>query len=379
MSFKLLKIFSYAVIGSLIVSVVSFSNSFAAELITDTEVFEKAVVLEAVDQNPVTILGTDTQADSQILKVEILSGEYKGQTISFDNDYIQLEQGDVFYARHQTNTLDGLDYWSVSDPYRLDILLILVIVFVLVLAIFGGIQGMRGLASLLGSFFIIFYVLVPGLYSGYNAILISTAVASLIIVFGSYITHGFNKTTSSAVLGMIATVIIVGLGAYYIVHAANLSGFTSDEHTYLNLSVRGQIDMVGLLFGGIMIGLLGVLYDIAIGQAVAIEELCIAGKHLKRSQIYARGLRIGREHIGALVNTLAIAYVGASLPLILLMQSSTTGLAFILNSEIFSTEVVRILVGSIGLVLAVPITTFIATHMLHGKVFERTSEHSHKH
>jgi uncharacterized membrane protein len=138
--------------------------------------------------------------------------------------------------------------------------------------------------------------------------------------------------------------------------------------------------MVGLLFGGIMIGLLGVLYDIAIGQAIAIEELFRAGKHLTRRQVYKRGIRIGREHIGALVNTLAIAYVGASLPLLLLMQNSTTGILFIINNEVFSTEIVRILIGSIGLILGVPITTLIASYMLHGKVKETSeSTHTHKH
>ena len=161
------------------------------------------------------------------------------------------------------------------------------------------------------------------------------------------------------------------------VHAAHLSGYTSDESMFLNLNTQGKIDMVGLLFGGIIIGLLGVLYDIAIGQAVAIEELFRAGKILTRKEVYIRATRIGREHIGALVNTLAIAYAGASLPLLLLVQNSTTGILFIINSEVFATEIVRILIGSIGLILGVPITNLIATCMLHGKISSAASSHSH--
>jgi uncharacterized membrane protein len=239
----------------------------------------------------------------------------------------------------------------------------------------------RGLASLIGSFILIFYLLIPGIYGGHNAVLVSIGVASLIIIVGSYITHGFNRTTTSAVISMILTVIITGLGAYYVVHSAHLSGYSSEESTFLDLNTRGAINMVGLLFGGIMIGLLGVLYDIAIGQAIAIEELCSAANHLTRKEIHKRAIRIGREHIGALVNTLAIAYVGASLPLLLLMQNSTTGVLFIINNEIFSTEIVRILIGSIGLILGVPITTFIASYMLHGKVKESQegSHHGHRH
>ncbi len=349
-------------------------------LITDTESFGKAKVLEVSNESTVTIPGTDTPTPTQTLKAEVQSGPDVGKVVSFKNDYIQLSVGDTFYIRHQSNQLDGTEYWSVSDPYRLDILLYLVILFVVLIFLFGGIQGVRGLASLIGSFVLIFYLLIPGIYGGHNAVLVSVGVASLIIIVGSYITHGFNRTTTSAVMGMIVTVIITGLGAYYAVHAAHLSGYSSEESTFLHLNTQGAIDMVGLLFGGIIIGLLGVLYDIAIGQAVAIEELFRAGKHLTRKEIYKRGIRIGREHIGALVNTLAIAYVGASLPLFLLLQSSTTGALFILNNEILSTEIVRILIGSIGLILAVPITTLIASYMLHNRIIESEERtHSHKH
>lgn len=362
-------------------SVVFFAHPLYAEtatLILDTEVFEKAKVLQVSNVGTTTIPGTDTSAPTQTLTIEVLSGQNVGKTATFKNDYIQLRVGDVFYARHQTNHSDSSEYWSVSDPYRLNIILWLAVVFVALIFVFGGIQGVRGLSSLIGSFFLIFYLLIPGIYQGYNAVLVSIGVALLIIVVGSYITHGVNRTTTSAVIGMIITVIITGLGAYYVVLVANLSGYSSEESMFLNLNTRGAIDMVGLLFGGIIIGLLGVLYDIAIGQAITIEELFRAGKHLTRKEVYKRAIRVGREHIGALVNTLAIAYVGVSLPLLLLIQSSTTGFLFIINNEIISTEIIRILIGSIGLILAVPITTLIASYMLHGKVVEsRGVEHHH--
>jgi uncharacterized membrane protein len=221
----------------------------------------------------------------------------------------------------------------------------------------------------------------PGILDGYSPILVSIGVASLIIIVGSYITHGFNRTTTAAVIGMIATVLITGVGAYYVVHAAHLSGYNSEEDVYLNFNSKGTIDLVGLLFGGIMIGLLGVLYDIAIGQAIAVEELFRAGIHMTRSQVYKRAIRIGREHIGALVNTLAIAYVGAALPLLLVVQNSTYGIAYAINNEIFATEIVRILIGSIGLILAVPVTTLLASYMLAGHRGEAVGneEHAHHH
>lgn len=350
-----------------------------AELITDTVTLQKAQVLEVSDASTIIIEGTDTPSKSQRIKAKILEGADAGTVADFTNDYIQLKAGDLFYLRHITNRLEGRDMYSVADPYRLNILVILTVAFIILLFIFGGLQGIRGLASLIGSLVLIFYLLLPGILSGHSPILVSIGVASLIIIIGSYITHGFNKTTTAAVLGMITTILITGAMAYWAVHTGNLSGYTSEENVYLNFDTRGSIDMVGLLFGGIMIGLLGVLYDIAIGQAIAVEELFRAGKHMTRLEIYKRAIRIGREHIGALVNTLAIAYVGVALPLLLLLQHSyNLGIGPLINGEMFATEIVRILVGSIGLILGVPITTFIASYMLSGKV-RPTSEHSHNH
>lgn len=363
----------------LFLSCALFVSAQSSTLMTDIEVFAKAKVQSVSKSSTTSIPGFDTDTLSQMVTVKVLNGTEAGKAATFKNDYIQVDEGDIVYVRHLTSRADGVESWSIADPYRLDVMLWLVITFIVLIFVFGGIQGVRGLASLVGSIGLIFYVLIPGIYAGYNAVLVSIGVASLIIIVGSYITHGFNRTTSSAVLGMIATVIVTGIGAYYVVDIAKLSGYNSEESMFLNLNARGAIDMVGLLFGGIMIGLLGVLYDSAIGQAVAIEELYRAGKHLTRVEVYKRGIRIGREHIGALVNTLAIAYVGASLPLFLLVQNATTGMLFIINSETFSTEIIRILVGSIGLVLAVPITTIIASYMLHGKVTDSGSGGHHHH
>jgi len=335
------------------------------ELVPDQVTMMKARVLSIEKEEVKEIAGTDTKASFQTINVEILDGKEKGNRITVENDYLNLEEGEVFYLMHTVGAFDGIDYYSVNDPYRLPQVLVLVGLFILSVCIFGGKQGIRGLLSLVGSFVLIFFVLLPGILHGYNPLLVTISVSSLIIILGSYITHGFTKTTSSAVLGMIATVLITGFLAYWGVHFTNLSGFGSEEAMYLNLNARGSIDILGLLLCGVIIGLLGVLYDAAIGQAVSVEELTRIAPHVPRKTIYARALRIGREHIGALVNTLAIAYVGASLPLLLLFyQTSSASVAQIANTEIFSTEIVRIMIGSIGLVLAVPITTLVSVLML---------------
>ena len=243
-------------------------------------------MLEVLDQQDIITPGTEPPSKTQTIKAEILGGIEKGKVVTFESDFTQLEKGDSLFLRHTTNGLDARDIYTVSDTYRLDILMWLAIGFLLLLFAFGGIQGVRGLASLCGSFILIFYLLLPGILHGYSPILVSIGVSSLIIILGSYITHGFNKTTSAAVIGMVGTVVITGLVAFYVINIAHLSGYSNEEAVYLNFNTKGMIDLVGLLFGGIMIGLLGVLYDVAIGQAVAVEELFRAGKHLTRSEVY---------------------------------------------------------------------------------------------
>jgi uncharacterized membrane protein len=336
----------------------------AQEFVPDTVVSMKARVLEVISQERREIPGTDTEHLFQTLHVEIVEEPEKGAVVEIQNDFLELEEGDVFYLAHITNPLDGTDRYSVQERYRLPWLLGLLALFIGVVAFFGGRQGIRGLLALVASFAFIAFLLLPGILKGYPPILVSVGVASLIVLIGSYVTHGVSKTTSAAVIGMIATITITGLLAYLALYATALSGFSSDEAIYLNFNTRGTIDFAGLLLGGILIGILGVLYDAAIGQAVAVEELAAVGSSTSKTEIFRRALRIGREHIGALVNTLAIAYTGASLPLILLLYQTNADIGLSINGELIAVELVRILVGSIGVVLTVPVTTAIAVWML---------------
>ena len=323
----------------------------------------KAKVLQIVSTSQETVPDSTTPAPVQTIQVQILEGSEQGKIVEFSNDYIMLNVGDTFFLQSVVRST-GVESYSVSDPDRLPVIFFFLILFLLLVVIFGGIQGLRGLLSLAGSFLIIIFVLLPAIIHGFSPLPVSIAVSSLIIIVGSYVTHGFNKTTSSAVIGMIITVVITGFMAFYGVHASHLTGITNDETLYL---VSTNIDLVGLLMGGIMIGLLGVLYDISIGQAISVEELYQVAPHLGRWKIYKRAIRMGREHIGALVNMLAIAYVGASLPLLLLFypaNGSSTSFFMTINKEIFTTEILRTLIGSIGLVLAVPITTLLSAYML---------------
>lgn len=311
----------------------------------------------------VTLLSNDrddTATDNEVGDVRL------GTQVEIQNDYTPVEVGEKIYVTRTSSQYDGADYWRVTEPYRLPWLVGFTVLFVLAVVVFGGVQGIRGLVTLVGSLALIVYVLFPGVLAGYSPVAVSVFVAGVIIVFGSYLTHGVSKMTTSAVIGMLGTVVFTGLLTWFGVVVTKLSGFESEEALYLNFNTGGSIDFQGLLLGGILIGLLGALYDVAIGQAISVEELYrMGGPNTTRRAVYTRAIRMGREHIGALVNTLAIAYAGASLPLLLLFYSSSSGsLAFTINREIFAAEIIRTMIGGIGLVFAVPITTLVAVFLL---------------
>jgi len=341
-----------------------FGTAHAQQLVPEQITTMKAVVLQVTSQTSEDVAGTGASSTVQMLQVKVLDGDEQGKVLSVQNDYTIFKPGDVLYLTHDVDKLEGMDMYAVADAYRLPWLYGLVGLFILCVLIFGGKQGFRGLIALALSFLAIAYLLFPGILHGFSPVLMSLGIASVMVILGSYITHGFNKVTTSAVIGMVATIIVTGLLAYISIHGAKLTGFASEESVYLNMDTGGSINFAGLLLGGIIIGLLGVLYDAAIGQAVAVDELHHVGPHLPRTVIFKRALRIGREHIGALVNILAIAYVGASLPLLLLFYQSSADFSLTINREIFATEIVRTMVGSIGLILAVPLTTLIAVFLL---------------
>ena len=358
-----LKRIPFIVLLLLICFLPNLSRAQEATILDFTEVV-KAKVIAIESEETKKIPGTETTAVFQTIQAMLLEGSKKDQIITFVDDFLQLEAGDTFYIRHSIDGGTGRETYVSTDSYRLPTIILFTLIFIVLTVLIGGKQGVRGLLSLSGSLLLILFVLLPAIIKGYSPTLVTLVVASFIIVAGSYITHGFNKTTTTAVLGMLITMIFTGIMAYSAVHMGNFTGYGSEESVYITHNSSGEINVLGLLLSGIIIGLLGVLYDAAIGQAIAVEELHHIAPHVSRRKILHRALRMGREHIGALVDTLAIAYVGTSLPLLLLFYQSSISPLLVINQEVIAAEIIRALVGSIGLILAVPITTVIAVFML---------------
>lgn len=272
--------------------------------------------------------------------------------------------------------MTGETLYSVHDVDRRSSLIFFTVLFVLVILLIGGKQGARSLISLLGSIFVIVYILLPSLLSGYPPVLTSVVLASLILTIAILTTHGFNRPAFIALFGTITSVGLTGILAYLGVTLSALSGFAVDEAVYLNFNNPG-LDFQGLLLGGIIIGILGVLDDVSITQTAVVSELFHSEPEASRERIYKKALRVGREHVGALVNTLALAYTGASLPLLLLFTATESSVGLTFNQEIFATEIIRTLIGSIGLILTVPITTLLAVYFLKG--YKGHIHHGHSH
>lgn len=332
-------------------------------------------VLEIVSQEQREILGTDTEHIFQTIRTEVLDGPNKGEKIIIKNDYLELEKGDKFYFNHLVD-INGLEMFSVVNIDRRGSLIFLTMIFVLAVVLLGGKQGVRSLVALVGSFLAIFYILLPGLIHGWDPIVASSLVASGVLFLAIFFTHGFNRESLVAYGGTMLAVLITGFLAVFAVNTSHLSGFASDESTYLYFNTKGTLDFTALLLGAIIIGILGVLDDIAVTQAAVVSELYDSNPNISKGEVYRRAIRIGKEHASALVNTLILAYTGASLPLFLYFYTTPSSMSSIVNMEIIATEIVRAIVGSVGLILTVPIVTILAVVYLKGY---KSKHHAHKH
>jgi uncharacterized membrane protein len=182
----------------------------------------------------------------------------------------------------------------------------------------------------------------------------------MFVVF--FLTFGVNLRSVSALVGTVAALVITGLLATWVVSAAHLTGGGSEESLTVK-ALAGQVNLRGLLLGGVIIGALGVLNDVTITQASAVWQLRLASPDLSPRALYRRAMEVGRDHIGATVDTLVLAYAGASLPLLIFFTLTANPVRSVLTSSIIAEEIVRSLVGAVGLVASVPITTAIAAFL----------------
>jgi uncharacterized membrane protein len=307
-------------------------------------------------------------SDLECIVVEFLvveeGSDSFGQTpeIEFSTDPGQprLERGDqVFLSVVELD--DGTVSFQYADRDRRPLLVALTVLFALAVVGLGRVRGMAALAGLAVSVAILVFFILPAIVQGRDAVLVAVAGGGAIALVSLYLAHGYNPLTHVAALGAFSALLLtIGLSAL-VVAFADFTGLVNEEAFYL-LSIP-TLELNGLLLAGLVLGAIGALDDVTVTQASAVWEVHNANPALGPDALYSAGIRVGRDHIVSTVNTLLLAYAGASLPLLILFTLSNQGLGVVASSEVVAVEIARTLVGSIGLVAAVPITTWLGSRV----------------
>jgi uncharacterized membrane protein len=309
--------------------------------------------------------GAGDQSDCVVVTARITGGGEAGDTAElrastgFDSPVSRLREGDGVVLSDNGAELPNEVRYSFADRQRSTPMLALAVVFAAVVIALGRLRGLLALVGIGLSLAVLLGFIFPALLEGASPVGVALTGAT-IIAFGTlYLAHGFNDRTTVALLGTMASLGLTAALAVGFAKAAELTGLASEESLTL-LSFAPELDFRGLLLAAIVIGTLGVLDDVTVTQVAAVWELRAADPTISRHRLYGAGIRIGRDHIASTVNTLVLAYSAAALPLLLIYTQS--GLAFgdVLTSETVGVEIVQTLVGSIGLVASVPLTTALA-------------------
>lgn len=298
----------------------------------------------------------------QEVRVILLGGPDEGSVITLQFNATgqrrALSAGDKVILGHQPEADPRFEY-VFFERDRKSVLFWLAGLFAVAVVMLGRLRGLAALAGLVASFVVLLQFVLPAILDGRSPVLVSVVGASAIAFLALYLAHGVRPLTTVALLGTLASLGLTALLATVFVDLASFTGSTSDEATLVTIGA-GQIDLRGLVLGGVVIGALGAIDDMTVTQASAVWELRRSNPEMATMALFRAGMRIGRDHVASTVNTLVLAYVGASMPLLLLFILTRQSLGTVANGEIAATEIVRTLVGSIGLVASVPLTTWLA-------------------
>lgn len=351
---------------SLVLFVAPFvSPVFAQDEIKPEETLEGRVT-QILEEKQITPEREQVSQLYQKLEILITKGSLKDKKITVESGNLPMTNlpkykvGDELVINYGKD-FEGNDSFYITDYVRRSALLLLFVIFVIVAVAIGRWQGMASLLGMGISFLVIFKFILPKIYAGGDPVQIAILGSLVIIPATFFLSHGVNKKTGIAVAGTLISLIVTGILAKTFVEASKLTGFASEEAGFLQAYKPGLVDIKGLLLAGIIIGVLGVLDDITISQSAIVNQLKLADSKLKAGELYKKAMTVGKDHIASMVNTLILVYTGAALPLLLIFIDNPHPFSEVINYEIVADEIVRTLVGSIGLILAVPITTIIAS------------------
>lgn len=324
----------------------------------------QAKVMQVVESGTRHDSVNDATIPYQVLELKILTGPEKGQLLKLETS--QAQNTDLAYQvgnKVFINTSigpDGKVATVIADFVRTDTLINLGLLFVLLVIVVSRWRGLLSLLAMILSFVVIFTITLPLIMQGWHPVLVSALTATLIIPISFYFSHGFNRKTHLAIIGTVISLILTSLLAWFFIAQAKLTGFASEEAGFLNVEKQGMINIKNLILAGVIVGSLGILDDVTVSQASVIEQLKQSNPKLGFNELFTRAMKVGQDHISSMVNTLVLVYTGASLPLLLLFINNPHAINEIVNYEIVAEEIIKTLVGSIGLIFAAPVTTALA-------------------
>lgn len=347
---------------------------------------EKAKVVKIISTKPVEYdLGGESPEKGKDItfKAEVLTGELKGTEIealqSIDPftgaSLKEVEAGDKVILYKLDN--EGADYdWVLGEYLRTDALMLLGIAFLVFLVIFGRFKGFNTIVSLAFTCAAIFAVFIPAVLQGFNIYFWSIITCTYIIAMSFLIIYGANRKSLSAGIGCFVGILVSGILILLMDKILKLTGLVSEESLYvIRVNPTHPIDLRAIIFASILIGAIGAIMDVSMSIAAALAEFKEKLEYTPMSLLVKSGMAIGRDIMGTMANTLILAYIGSSLSVVLLLVSYNSSLIELLNKEMIVVEILQSLVGSIGILVTIPVTSLVCAsffsesirHNTHGK------------
>lgn len=301
-------------------------------------------------------------------KIEVTSENRRGEILTIEQSFNSPNSpnpktGDKMKVSIFKNP-DGTEQIIITDFIRTNSIYFLFAIFIALVLLVGKKSGLGALVGMAVSFAVLFWFIIPRVTGGQNPVWITLVGVLFILPITFYLSHGFNRKTTVALVATFLSVCFTSLIALFFISVGKISGYANEQASFIQVARGGSFDIQGLLFAGIVISVLGILDDVTVSQSSIVNQLRLELPKAKVIDIYKKAMQVGKDHIGSVVNTLVLVYTGASLPLLILFTDNNIGFNEALNYEIIAEEIIKTLVASIGLILSIPLTTLMAAYYL---------------
>lgn len=347
----------------------------------DTFAVAKVLRVHTPEINQELLSRTGMITRTQKVDLEVQEGPLRGKSVSVNNQIsdnpaynVNPEPGDEVIVAITNDANRSQPEVNIADFHRVPPLAVLFALFLAVFLFFGGTKGFKSLIGLALAMGLVAFVLLPCSMKGIDPLLTAAGICIAATATTMLFVAGFSKKALAAVLGTAGGVVIAGVSSYLAIHTAHLTGLASEEVQILRGSLLHQSPQffTGLLAASMLIGALGVIMDVAISVASAMQEVSLADRNLTAKQLYKTGMNVGRDIMGTMTSTLILAYAGSALPLLMLLANTPS--IKLLNLDLVATEIAAALTGSIGLVCTIPLTAFLGARLFSANVSDAAIE-----